>query len=72
MKLPRTQMEPTPPDETVAQSGAVLEVEFVDAGRKPVADTVARRVREAVGLPDDPCVTDALETTPERAQRADH
>ena len=71
MQLPRTHMEPTPPDETVAQSGAVLEVEFADAGRKPVADTVAMRVREALCPPDHARVIPAVIRQSAAAQRAD-
>jgi hypothetical protein len=71
MQLPRTHMEPTPPDETVSQCGPVLEVEFGHAGRKPVADTVAMRVREVLCPPDDSRVISVVIRQSAAAQRAD-
>jgi len=71
MQVSRTHMEPTPPDETVAQSGAVLEVEFVDAERKPITDALAMLVREALCPPDDARVIPAVNRQSAAAQRAD-
>ncbi len=72
MQMPRTQMEPTPPDETVVERGAVLEAELVTAGQDFLTDAVVIRARDAIARSHDPRVMrPAVNRQSAAAQRAD-
>jgi hypothetical protein len=71
MQMPRTQIQPTPPDETVVERGAVLEAELVTAGQEHAVDPVAMPALETHLPPDGARVIPAVERQSAAAQRAD-